>query len=85
MENKCHCGKKIGKYVTECKKCLQKRFDAIHKLAREIVKSGKCPTCGSGLKRNLALAGWYQCEQFGAEQFRKDPLKPACSFQTFTE
>jgi len=85
MENKCNCGKKIGKHTTECKKCSQKRFDAIHGLAREIVGSGKCPQCGSGLKRNTAIAGWYQCEQFGAEQFRKDPTKPACNFQTFTE
>ena len=85
MENKCYCGKKIGKHMTECKTCSQKRFDAIHELAREIVASGKCPTCGSGLKRNTAIAGWYQCEQFGTEQFRKDPSKPQCSFQTFTE
>ena len=50
-----------------------------------VVRSGKCPQCGSGLRRNLALAGWWQCEQYGAEGFRKDATKPACSFQTFTE
>jgi len=50
-----------------------------------VVRSGKCPQCGCGLRRNLALAGWYQCEQYGAEGFRKDSSRPACSFQTFTE
>lgn len=50
-----------------------------------VVKSGKCPQCGSGLRRNLALSGWWQCAQFGAEGFRADSSKPACSFQTFTE
>jgi hypothetical protein len=31
------------------------------------------------------LAGWWQCEQYGAESFRADSSRPACSFQTFTE
>lgn len=50
----------------------------------EIVKTGKCPTCGCGLRRNLALTGWWQCEQFGAEGFRKDSAQPACGWQGFT-
>ena len=52
---------------------------------RAVVASGKCPCCGSGLRRNLALTGWWQCEQYGAEQFRKRPQDPACSWQGFTE
>jgi len=48
-----------------------------------IVRSGKCPQCGAGIRRNLALTGWYQCDQFGAEGFRKDSSKPSCSWQTF--
>lgn len=52
---------------------------------RDIVEWGKCPLCGSKLRRNQALAGWYQCEQFGADGFRKDSSKPACSWQGFTE
>jgi hypothetical protein len=52
---------------------------------REIVAAGKCPACAAGIRRNLSLAGWYQCEQFGAEGFRKDPTKPPCTWQGFTE
>lgn len=50
-----------------------------------IVQTGKCPQCGAPLRRNLALAGWWQCSQYGADGFRKDNSKPSCSFQTFTE
>lgn len=49
-----------------------------------IVATGKCPECGAGLRNNLAMTGWWQCQQFGAEGFRKDSSKPACSFQCFT-
>lgn len=52
---------------------------------RAIVATGKCPTCGASIRRNLSLAGWYQCEQLGAEGFRKDSTKPSCSWQGFTE
>lgn len=52
---------------------------------RAIVASGKCPFCGSGLRRNLSLTGWWNCEQMGAPTFRKDASKPACSWQGFTE
>src|SRR5260370_31885723 len=61
------------------------RMDALHAEARQIVASGKCPDCGAALRRNLALAGWWQCTQYGAEGFRADSSKPSCSFQTFTE
>lgn len=49
-----------------------------------IVRTGKCPQCGRPLRRNLALTGWYQCSQYGAEGFRADSSSPSCSFQTFT-
>jgi len=48
---------------------------------RKIWDSGKCPVCGSALRQNLALTGWIQCEQYGAEGFRKDSSKAACDFQ----
>lgn len=51
---------------------------------RAVVATGKCPQCGRGLRRNLSLTGWWQCEQLGAEGFRKDPNAPACSWQGFT-
>ena len=60
-------------------------IDSVYGGAKAIVETRKCPQCGSGLKRNIALAGWWQCEQYGSEQFRKDPSKLACSFQVFTE
>lgn len=52
---------------------------------RAIVATGKCPKCGKPLRRNLALAGWYQCSQLGAEGFRADASLPSCSFDCFTE
>ena len=61
------------------------RIEKAHAEAREIVATGVCPVCGAALKRNLALTGWVQCEQYGAPGFRKDPSKPACPFQCFTE
>lgn len=50
-----------------------------------IVESGVCPYCGAGLRRNLALTGWWQCEQFGAVGFRKHAELPQCSWQGFTD
>ena len=61
------------------------RLEAVHAEARRVVQSGKCPQCGSPLRRNLALTGWWQCSQYGAEGFRADSSKPSCSWQGFTE
>lgn len=61
------------------------RMNALREAARQVVATGCCPQCGAKLRRNLALAGWWQCSQYGAEGFRADSTKPACSFQTFTE
>lgn len=60
------------------------RRDRLQAEARAVVATGKCPQCGRALRRNLALSGWYQCSQFGAEGFRADASQPSCSFQTFT-
>jgi uncharacterized protein (DUF983 family) len=65
----------------------KQRQDEINKRTAEaiaIVQTGRCPQCGSGLRRNLALTGWYQCSQYGAVGFRADDSKPSCSFQCFT-
>lgn len=67
---------------------LEARRKAIAKFTEQVVtavKINRCPTCGAGLRRNLALTGWWQCEQFGADGFRKDSTKPSCSWQGFTE
>ncbi len=61
------------------------RIEAAHAETRAIVATGICPTCGGGLKRNLSMRGWWQCEQLSAEGFRKDASKPSCSWQGFTE
>ena len=61
------------------------RMHGLQAAARAIVATGTCPDCGRALRRNLALAGWWQCSQFGAVNFRADATAPACSFQTFTE
>jgi len=70
---------------TMTKESIRAAREARVAAAVEIVKSGKCPDCGSGLRRNNSLAGWWQCEQYGTEGFRKDDSRPSCSFQTFTE
>jgi hypothetical protein len=51
---------------------------------RAVVATGRCPQCGQALRRNLALAGWWQCAGYGAEGFRAAGSTP-CDFQTFTE
>ena len=83
--SKCTCGKRKSKFMNYCMDCTKDQHDKANAEARAIVKIGKCPKCGAALKRNYSLPGWYQCEQAGAEGFRKDPSKPSCSFQTFTE
>lgn len=61
------------------------RIEAAHAAARLVVSTGKCPQCGASLRRNLALTGWWQCSQYGADGFRADSGKPSCSWQGFTE
>lgn len=61
------------------------RMDAIRAEVLAVVQTGKCPCCGAGLRRNYSITGWWQCEQYGSEGFRKDSSKPACGWQGFTE
>ena len=67
------------------RKANQDRMDAIHAEAQAIVATGKCPTCKSDLRRNNSMAGWWQCEQYGAEGFRARADEPSCYWQDFTE
>ena len=78
------CGKRCKGYIGYCKTCESKRTLNRTEQAIKIVNADCCPQCGSKIKRNLALNGWYQCEQFGTGGFRKDINKPACSWQIFT-
>jgi hypothetical protein len=52
---------------------------------QEIVDSRECPLCKGPLRYNSAIAGWWQCAQFGAPQFRMDKDRPACSWQGMTD
>jgi hypothetical protein len=83
--NRCACGKVMTKYARECRACYAAKMARIHAEAQAVVATGRCPLCGSGLRRNLSLTGWVQCEQVGAVGFRKDAARPACGFQVFTE
>lgn len=81
--SKCACGKRMSQYSRECKKCYEVNRAKTIRQNQEIVATGKCPQCGAGFRRNLAMTGWVQCEQFGDGHFRKDQSKPSCSFQCF--
>jgi len=70
---------------TAAQAASEARIKAAHEATQAVVASGHCPECGAGLRRNLSLAGWWQCEQLGADNFRKDAAKPSCSWQGFTE
>ena len=71
--------------LTPAQVAQNERIAAAQAETRRIVATGVCPECGGGLRRNLSLTGWWQCEQLGAENFRKDPTKPSCRWQGFTE
>lgn len=61
------------------------RMEAIHAESLSIVKTGRCPECGSGLHRNSSIAGWWQCDRSGSGHFRRDLTGDHCGFQCFTE
>ena len=82
--SRCDCGTRKSKAASRCRKCDAARTAARLEANRAVVATGKCPLCARGLKRNLALSGWWQCEQYGAAGFRADAAAPSCSFQTFT-
>ncbi len=69
----------------EERKASKARIEQAQAATRAVVATGKCPDCGSGLKRNLSLTGWWTCEQRGAAGFRARADAPACSWQGFTE
>ncbi len=52
--------------------------------ARAALAANKCPCCGRGVRLNLSITGWVQCDQFGAPGFRKDRNAPGCDWQGFT-
>jgi hypothetical protein len=62
------------------------RIEAQYVKAEQVVATGICPDCGTGLIRNLALTGWWQCGGYASEGFRRPGFEnaPKCSFQIFT-
>lgn len=62
-----------------------KRIADAQAATRRIVALGACPDCGRGLRQNLSITGWWQCEQLGATTHRKYPTLPPCTWQGFTE
>jgi ssDNA-binding Zn-finger/Zn-ribbon topoisomerase 1 len=67
------------------RKAARARIAQAQAETRAVVATGCCPDCGRKLRRNLSLTGWWQCSQYGSEQFRVEPAQPACSWQGFTE
>lgn len=60
------------------------RMAAARAEAQAAVTANKCPCCGAGVHRNLALTGWVQCDRFGSEGFRVDTTGAQCLWQGFT-
>lgn len=63
----------------------EERMQRAREEAQRVVATGRCPDCARELRRNLSIAGWWQCSQFGAAGFRADDSQPSCDFQCFTE
>ncbi|OPZ82532.1 MAG: hypothetical protein BWY76_02682 [bacterium ADurb.Bin429] len=65
----------------------QERMARLRAEAQAVVATGVCPQCGQPLKRNLAMAGWWQCVCYATPSFRDAQYRdlPSCSFQCFTE
>ena len=82
---RCSCGKIMSQYATACNKCDREAREAFYAAARATVATGQCPTCGSRLRRNSSMTGWFQCEQYGAVTRRARPNDPPCNWQTCTE
>jgi predicted nucleic acid-binding Zn ribbon protein len=84
-----NCGKRASKNSPDglCKKCSTAKRIARALEAQAIVDKGVCPTCGSPLRRNLALTGWYQCARFGEPAFRAPAFRdlPKCSWQVIVD
>ena len=82
--SRCECGKRKSRNAGECRDCHKRKLEEHYAEARKVVEAGKCPKCGSGLRRNTSMTGWWQCEQLGAETHRARPNEPPCSWQAFT-
>lgn len=85
MVHKCECGRRRSRWSNECHHCFEVKMETTYKTNDLILASNKCPDCGSSLRRNHALEGWYQCMRYGHPDFRPNvaPEVPHCGFQMF--
>lgn len=85
--SRCDCGRVKALDCGTCIKCHNNRMAECKTKALSVVATGKCPDCGTGLVRNNALAGWWQCGCYGTDTFRELQYRGLsdCSFQCFTE
>ena len=81
---RCECGRVRALHAGQCIECTRNGTEARHAAARVIVAAGKCPDCGQRLKRNRAMAGWWQCVRYAADGIYGISARE-CSFQIFTE
>lgn len=77
--SRCECGKVKARDSRRCLTCHNTAIAGFKAAAQKVIDTGRCPICGGKLVRNLALSGWWQCENYG----RPDNLK--CGFQAFGE
>jgi hypothetical protein len=77
------CARNAG--GTKCKRHHKAHMAALRAEADRVISTGKCPCCGTGLVRNPALTGWYQCGGYASEGFRHKGFEsaPKCSYQVF--
>jgi len=83
--SRCECGRVKSQYANICNKCGAEKVAARNAEYRTILATGTCPKCGSALRRNLSISGWYQCEQYGSVGFRARDNDAQCSFQMVIE
>lgn len=86
-DRRCTCSRCNGvnpTFVKKAQTAAQARMAAAKAEAGKALAENRCPCCGKGVRQNLALTGWVQCEQFGAPTFRKDSSLPSCDWQGFT-
>jgi hypothetical protein len=62
----------------------ENRMAAARLVAQTALTLNECPHCRGPVRQNIALTGWVQCAQFGPEEFRAEPGRPACDWQGFT-
>lgn len=69
------------------RKAHEDRMAMLHAKAQQVVATGQCPLCGTGLVRNLALTGWWQCGGYATGTHRQPQFAGVakCDFQTFKE